>query len=155
AWTLNCPSCNRLVRVPDELLGRQVRCPACQNVFTTQFGEAPATTPRDQEGHFEVHTTGRAPGQGAGEYEEDNYDESPRPRRRRARQAAREAVAGPAIALMVVGGLAIGLSLVGLVLNLVLGGIMLGAQPQPGRAHQPDKAEAVGRMVGGVVGAVV
>src|SRR5262245_32448912 len=30
----NCPSCGRQVRVPTELKGQQVRCPACGIVFT-------------------------------------------------------------------------------------------------------------------------
>src|SRR5271163_4394906 len=32
--TLYCPSCNRKVRVPEELLGQPVQCPLCRLVFT-------------------------------------------------------------------------------------------------------------------------
>lgn len=30
----SCPSCGRQLRVPDELLGRQVKCPSCNAVFS-------------------------------------------------------------------------------------------------------------------------
>jgi hypothetical protein len=30
---INCPSCGRKLRVPDELLGKKVRCPGCQTMF--------------------------------------------------------------------------------------------------------------------------
>jgi hypothetical protein len=31
---LDCPSCGRKVRVPDRLLGEDVKCPLCQSTFT-------------------------------------------------------------------------------------------------------------------------
>jgi predicted Zn finger-like uncharacterized protein len=33
AIVINCPSCGRKLRVPDELLGKKVRCPGCQTMF--------------------------------------------------------------------------------------------------------------------------
>ncbi len=30
---IDCPSCSRKLRVPDELLGRQVKCPTCEHKF--------------------------------------------------------------------------------------------------------------------------
>jgi predicted Zn finger-like uncharacterized protein len=32
--TLACPSCRRPLRVPDDLVGRAVRCPSCDHTFT-------------------------------------------------------------------------------------------------------------------------
>src|SRR5262245_45470318 len=48
---VNCPSCKGPLRVTDALLGRKVRCPACQTVFTADApgdgaGDAPAPTVR-------------------------------------------------------------------------------------------------------------
>lgn len=40
--TTTCPSCHGQLRVPDDLLGKQVRCPVCQNVFEAA---APAPAP--------------------------------------------------------------------------------------------------------------
>jgi predicted Zn finger-like uncharacterized protein len=33
AIIINCPSCGRKLRVPDELLGKKVKCPSCQTLF--------------------------------------------------------------------------------------------------------------------------
>jgi hypothetical protein len=33
---VSCPTCDRELRVPDELLGQTVRCPKCQGTFTAQ-----------------------------------------------------------------------------------------------------------------------
>jgi predicted Zn finger-like uncharacterized protein len=42
--TIHCPSCNRELRVPDDLLGKKVKCPACSTTFTASVaGPEPAT----------------------------------------------------------------------------------------------------------------
>jgi hypothetical protein len=162
----NCPSCGRLVTVPPELLGRVVRCPSCRETFTpSERGPAsePRTVPADA---YEE----RRPGRGSPAEEDDDTaaedtweEDDDRPRRRRGRRGrAREAVAGPAIALMVVGGLALGISGLALILNLVLGGILMGAQP-PNRPGGPGirpgaparRADPATQMVSGVVGSIV
>jgi predicted Zn finger-like uncharacterized protein len=33
---ITCPNCNAVVSVPDELLGRTVRCPRCKTPFTAE-----------------------------------------------------------------------------------------------------------------------
>ena len=39
---LMCPGCGRRVRVPDELIGQPVQCPACKVIFTSEDAdEAP------------------------------------------------------------------------------------------------------------------
>lgn len=43
---VSCPECQRPLRVPDHLLGTQVRCPGCQAIFRASTGEAaPLTSP--------------------------------------------------------------------------------------------------------------
>jgi predicted Zn finger-like uncharacterized protein len=42
---LNCPQCQRPLRVTDELLGRLVKCPACQHTFTAPTSVEPAPVP--------------------------------------------------------------------------------------------------------------
>src|SRR5436309_8813411 len=105
AVTTHCPSCKRLVKVPDELLGRKVRCPGCQSVFTAQSEEEILpTAPLDQDAESEEQPVRRAVREETEDDDEDDYQEEvPQPRRRRKsrRQAARDSVAGPAIALMV------------------------------------------------------
>lgn len=41
---VDCPSCNRKLRVPDELLGKKVKCPTCATVFAAS-SFAPPTEP--------------------------------------------------------------------------------------------------------------
>jgi predicted Zn finger-like uncharacterized protein len=38
----DCPSCNRKLRVPDELLGKKVKCPTCGTVFQADESSAPS-----------------------------------------------------------------------------------------------------------------
>jgi predicted Zn finger-like uncharacterized protein len=39
--TIDCPSCNRKLRVPDDLLGKEVKCPTCGTTFTAAESTAP------------------------------------------------------------------------------------------------------------------
>jgi predicted Zn finger-like uncharacterized protein len=49
---VSCPHCQRQLNVPDNLLGKNVKCPSCQNTFTATAGgagagaESAAETPR-------------------------------------------------------------------------------------------------------------
>jgi predicted Zn finger-like uncharacterized protein len=38
---VDCPSCNRKLRVPDELLGKKVKCPTCSGTFDALADSAP------------------------------------------------------------------------------------------------------------------
>src|SRR5262245_40889125 len=42
---IDCPSCNRRLRVPDELLGANVKCPSCGTMFTTTTSQPAAPPP--------------------------------------------------------------------------------------------------------------
>ncbi|MBL8796645.1 MAG: hypothetical protein JNM56_22275 [Planctomycetia bacterium] len=45
---VDCPSCNRKLRIPDELLGRKVKCPTCNTTFdavASPSGGAPPAPP--------------------------------------------------------------------------------------------------------------
>jgi predicted Zn finger-like uncharacterized protein len=52
--TVDCPNCSRKLRIPDELLGKKVKCPQCGNAFTAsasapppeEMEEEPAPAPR-------------------------------------------------------------------------------------------------------------
>jgi len=82
ASTIDCPSCNRKLRVPDELVGRPVRCPTCGTTFTAMIGvpeaeeiaSAPAPLPHGDE----------APAPTGG----DEFEDRPLSRRRRSPVAA-------------------------------------------------------------------
>jgi predicted Zn finger-like uncharacterized protein len=42
---IQCPSCERQLRVPDELLGTKVKCPTCQGTFDATIDGTPAVPP--------------------------------------------------------------------------------------------------------------
>jgi hypothetical protein len=41
---VDCPSCNRKLRVPDELLGKKVKCPTCSEIFDANSHDSPLDT---------------------------------------------------------------------------------------------------------------
>jgi len=42
---VDCPSCSRKLRVPEELLGKKVKCPTCSGTFDAVAAPEPARTP--------------------------------------------------------------------------------------------------------------
>jgi predicted Zn finger-like uncharacterized protein len=77
---VECPSCSRKLRVPDELLGQRVKCPTCSSVFTAgeQAGGAPPAPEEPAEDRGRV--TAREPS--PREREDRSYQEEPVSRRR-------------------------------------------------------------------------
>jgi LSD1 subclass zinc finger protein len=148
---IHCPSCRAALQATPEVLGRTVRCSNCQTTFI-----ASTDTPAEPEGI--VKEPSRPPRRPARPPEEDDdfppEDEEDRLRRRgRRRQgtaAAASAVAGPAIALMIVGGIVISLSILRLVLNMNLLDVRsLTAAANPKRMAGPQQADSVAGRVGG------
>src|SRR5262245_7448049 len=89
-----CPSCTRPMRVPDDLLGKKVKCPSCDTVFTAQEGmgvAGAADSPMVRE-----------PRQDEGRMDYDDFRERPRGRGRDTADA-RSLVSAPAICLIVLG----------------------------------------------------
>src|SRR5215475_8208309 len=41
---VDCPSCNRKLRVPDELLGKKVKCPTCSGTFDAVAASASSSS---------------------------------------------------------------------------------------------------------------
>src|SRR5262249_39175512 len=81
---------------------------------------------------------------------DDDYDEEDERRRREYVWAqAQAAVNGPAIALMIVGGLALGLSLLGMAFNLVTAA---GAFPGTSDPSRDPVVDAISGIAGGVIG---
>ncbi|HEY7328534.1 MAG TPA: MJ0042-type zinc finger domain-containing protein [Gemmataceae bacterium] len=123
---VRCPECNAALRVPENLLGKTVKCPKCQTTFTAETDE-PVESERIVREPRPSSARRRPPP--PEEIEEDELEEVPdeeeeqeeRPRRRRRgggrRRAAEAAVSGPAVALIVLGSLDLFL----IVLDLVLG----------------------------------
>jgi predicted Zn finger-like uncharacterized protein len=83
-----CPTCQRQLRVPDNLIGQMVKCPSCQNTFTATAEES--QPPRDEnireerpsplEERADDDEPRRRPRR-----DDDDFDDRP-PRRRRRRE---------------------------------------------------------------------
>jgi predicted Zn finger-like uncharacterized protein len=172
-----CPACSRKLRVPENLLGKTVRCPNCKQTFTaSEAGDEPAETavtskpvPSSRRGDYQEAPPRRKRNEEDEILEapipdeeppEEEYDEEEAERRRRRRRKARRreeaasAVMGPAIALMVVGGLSLVLYAVDLILRL-MGFAMFGAAAMGGGAGGNDAAGMAGYAVGSVIGMVI
>src|SRR5262245_50912506 len=99
--TTTCTSCSRALRIPDELMGQQVKCPACGNTFTAAVDGAPPprrpeppprerTPPprdrvssRDDRRRYEDDDDRDRPRSRRRDYDDDDdYDRRPRRRRR-------------------------------------------------------------------------
>lgn len=50
AINVQCPNCNRTLGVPDNLIGKKVKCPSCQTIFTAEEpGASPPPPPPPME----------------------------------------------------------------------------------------------------------
>jgi len=84
--TIGCPSCRRLLQVPDELKGQSVRCPSCGNVFTAGTESPPPVAPPPLE-ETTVQNEPERPRRRRTEREDDyDDDDDDYPRRRRRRR---------------------------------------------------------------------
>ena len=103
--TIHCPSCSRELRVPDELIGKKVKCPACATTFTASVAgpEAAPPSPGPEPGYEETPAPTRRPRPAApeGEYEEAEEDYDRPARRPKAFKRGLVALRAPAICLLV------------------------------------------------------
>lgn len=137
---VRCPSCNAALRVPDSLLGKNVKCPKCQTTFLAEMEELeqPERIVREPL----PARRSRAPQEEDEEelLEEEEEEERPRRRRRRKRRfaEAESLVSGPATALLVVGIIDIILGMMDMLLPLF--GVSLLAMNGAGRRRggNPD-----------------
>ena len=117
---VNCPSCGQSLRVPDELLGRNVRCPQCQTTFEAAGA---AETAAEESPSFEQWQT----------------SETPPPS---SHERARQAIMIPAILLLVVG-------ILGVLLSgyYLFTGLFLGQNPDLVRQQMKVSLEMQGKKV--------
>lgn len=79
--TVACPSCGQKLNVPDHLIGQQVRCAKCQNVFTAQ-AEAPSAPPPPPRQESNPLDFSASPEPGPPRRPRDDDDDYGRPSRR-------------------------------------------------------------------------
>lgn len=128
---VRCPSCNAALRVPDNLLGKNVKCPKCQTTFTAEMEEAAERQSIAREPAPARRSRAMEEPEEEDFLEEEEEEERPRPRRRGKRRsaAAMEAVSGPATALLVVGIIDIVLGILCVLIYLGLSLLARGAPP--------------------------
>jgi hypothetical protein len=84
---ITCPDCGRKLRVPDELIGKQVKCPDCKMKFTggitTMPGAKPVKTASARDPDDDEQRVVTAPvGKKAGRAKENGEDERPSRRKK-------------------------------------------------------------------------
>jgi hypothetical protein len=136
------------LKVPDNLLGKTVRCPSCKTTFVAQAAEEVPIALIDDEPRAPVTGSGAGPAQTA-------------PRRRaRASEVALSAVKGPAISLLVTGVLAILFGFLGGLYLLALPSALQQINPQlqqmnPQLGAPPPANVFVGYAIGNMVGGLI
>jgi hypothetical protein len=148
------------LRVPEALVGKNVKCPKCETTFIAEL-DAPAAP----EGVVREPTPSATASSRRREEEFqdepppplDDDEDYPRPRRRRRRRLdygqAESDVAGPAIAMMVVAGLDIAYHVVALLMNLL--GVGLAAASTPKGAAGPQGVDLIVNLGSGIIGAII
>jgi len=83
ATQINCPSCGRLLGVPEDLFGKRVQCPTCQSTFVAEVPGSAAAKPTQAAPRADDEEPPR-PRRRPPIDDEDDYEEVPerRPRRR-------------------------------------------------------------------------
>ncbi|MBV9122679.1 MAG: hypothetical protein JO112_04930, partial [Planctomycetes bacterium] len=88
---VSCPECQRQLRVPDDLLGKRVKCPSCSTTFTATPVSQSAPAPEEEEEEESPRPRSRAAEPSEEEEEpETGIEEEERPRRRRRRDEDEE-----------------------------------------------------------------
>lgn len=169
---IRCPSCDSTLRVPENLLGKRVKCPKCQTTFAAAIDQPEEIEEMEEIEEIEEIEEGIRTSSGGGKKparrparrseEEDDEpeeeldeeeDERPRRRRRRRRRSTAEAeaaVSGPAISLIVLGSLDIALLIIGLILRVA--GIGILAAAPAGQGQDPG---LMASMIGGIFGTIL
>lgn len=85
---IKCPSCDRQLKVPDNLLGKNVKCPTCASTFVAAGAPEVSEPPPPPSEREPIEQAPASPSpQGEFHPPEDEYEED-RPRRRRRREYA-------------------------------------------------------------------
>jgi predicted Zn finger-like uncharacterized protein len=83
AEIVNCPQCDRKLRVPDDLLGKKVKCPTCGQMFTAEAAEPAIPVAPDPEPEPEPEARsplGPPPGVARPRANQNDYEDQPRRR---------------------------------------------------------------------------
>jgi len=167
-----CPSCGRELRVPDNLIGKRVKCPSCQTEFTAGgeagFKEAPPpreeypeeTPPSRRRREDEEYSAERRPERPSSRRDDrddydDDYDDD-RPRRRRRPSAPHR---GGSILGMGIGSIVASCLCPLLGIGLGIGAINMAnndmRQIREGRMDSSGEGQTRGGQICGIIGIIL
>lgn len=150
--TITCPTsdCGRQLRVPDDLIGKKVKCPSCGSTFVAQGDEAPPP-PEEQEEQQEEERPSRRNITRDDDEIDDDRDDRPRKKRRRFVKEHRGAV------ILVLGILSIVLGCVGLVLGPIAWSMANADLPEirAGRMDRSGEGITNAGRICGIIGTIL
>lgn len=138
---IKCPRCERQLRVPEELLDREVKCPSCGVNFLVESarGDKPAPRPEDKptarQEDVAIRESVQPPGSPSAAPEADVYDDDDEVRR--PSRAVMDEISNVSTALMITGILDLCLAVCGVGANVFL--TVIGVA-EGGNGNQPDAA---------------
>ncbi len=115
---ITCPNCQKTLRLPENLMGKRVRCPGCQEVFTAEDPEAGVEPVEEQEEEaIQEERPSRPARRRRREREEDeDYEDEPRRAHGRPHRGG---------VILTLGILTLALGCLCVFLNWILGGIAI------------------------------
>jgi predicted Zn finger-like uncharacterized protein len=162
AEIVQCPQCDRKLRVPDDLLGKKVKCPTCGTMFVGEAGRPESSPEAEQPWPPPRPETPSAPPPDRpsrrGRRAEDDGDDDHRPLRP-PRGPRRDSVPHRGTLVLILGILSIVLFNTGI--GLILGPIawILGAKDlkeiREGTMDQAGEGLTRGGMICGIIGTII
>lgn len=131
----NCPGCGAKVRIPESMLGKRVRCPKCEMIFTAEAPDAGYEEVAEED----PRPVRRRPAPVEDDDRHDDDDYEPQPRRGGGRRAAQSAVTGPAIALGIAGLIGLAFAVLNLLFVIAGKGQIVDLRKQQMVAQQQDQ----------------
>jgi hypothetical protein len=137
--TISCPSCQRELRVPDEFIGTQIKCGACESIFVATTATPAPQDNQEKVGSVSISTSEEADHLGSGSNVgstelKDGVRRKRRKKRKWTSQGAQDAVFAPSICIIALGGLEI---VFYIIYGIAISGLMSSESPEPEMPKMP------------------
>jgi hypothetical protein len=152
---INCPGCQRKLRIPEELLGQDVQCPTCNKTFQATLEQPPAPRPREESADYREEPTEKRPVRRKRRRYDDDYDDDYEDDRYRERRRDLEPHRGGMI--LTLGILSIVLGIFGLILGPLawIFGNQDMAEIQEGRMDPDGEGSTNAGRICGIIGTIL
>jgi len=138
--TISCPSCQRELRVPDEFIGTQIKCGACESIFVATTARSASQDIQEKVGSVSISSFEEADQLGSGsnvgstELKDGIRRKRRKKRKRTSSQGAQDAVFAPSICIIALGGLEI---VFYIIYGITMSGLMSSDPPEPEMPKMP------------------